>query len=85
MSSFMLVLTQGTYVIDDAAAQVVGSAMDSGASSAEIAVDMTGSGNVQSHAKISMQHVIAVVRHEEVADEPLIADNRNVYALPRRR
>jgi hypothetical protein len=79
-SACTLVLTHGTHVIDDGSAVAVEQALESGAHSVDIQIDMTGSGNVISRARISMAHVIAVIRHQETTSA-FIPDDSNVYAL----
>jgi hypothetical protein len=76
-----LLLTHGTHIIDELSAREVERAMDSGASSVEIGLDMTGSGNIQSRARLSMAHVVAVIRHPQRAIDGPIAEQANVYAL----
>jgi hypothetical protein len=76
-----LLLTHGTHIIDETSARDVERAMDDGASSVEIALDMTGSGNALSRARLSMAHVVAVIRHpQRAADLPLL-ESANIYAL----
>jgi hypothetical protein len=81
MPACTLVLTQGTYVVDDGSAVAVEQAMDAGAHSVDVRIDMTGSGNVMSRARVSMAHVIAVIRHEELPSTLSLPDDSNVYAL----
>jgi len=76
-----LVLTQGTHVIDDASATAVEHALEQGANAVDVQIDMTGSGNVISRARISMTHVIAVVRHVEISSPFDFPNDSNVYAL----
>lgn len=81
----MLVLTQGTHVIDDPTAVEVERALEAGAKAVDVVIDMTGGGNTLSRARISMAHVIAVIRHQEMSNE--LHDfpaGGNVYALSRR-
>jgi len=75
-----LVLTQGTHVIDEGSASAVEQALEAGSRAVDISIDMTGSGNVLSFARISVAHVISVIRHpaSPVLDLP---DDSNVYAL----
>jgi hypothetical protein len=76
-----LLLTHGTHIIDETSAREVERAMDSGASSVEIDLDMTGSGNTLSRARLSMAHVVAVIRHpRRLAESPLL-ETANVYAM----
>jgi hypothetical protein len=80
-SACTLLLTQGTHIIDAASALEVEHALESGARSVDIALDMTGSGNTLSRARLSMAHVIAVVRHPERRVESSAPDHPNVFAL----
>jgi hypothetical protein len=76
-----LLLTHGTHIIDESSAREVERAMDSGASSVEIGLDMTGSGNTLSRARLSMAHVVAVIRHPQRAVDSPLLESANVYAL----
>jgi hypothetical protein len=42
---------------------------------------MTGSGNALSRARLSMAHVVAVIRHPQRALDPPLLEHPNVYAL----
>ena len=83
-SACTLVLTQGTHVIDDHSAVAVEKALEQGVNAVDVSIDMTGSGNVLSRARISMAHVIAVIRHPAMSDEFDLPDDGKVYAFPRR-
>lgn len=83
-SSCTLVLTQGTHVIDDASASAVEKALEQAANYVDVTIDMTGSGNVISRARLSMDHVIAVIRHPITTSSLDVPDDSNVYALRRR-
>ena len=76
-----LLLTHGTHIIDETSARDVERAMESGASSVEVALDLTGSGNTLSRARLSMAHVVAVIRHPQRAVESPLSETANVYAL----
>ena len=82
-TSCTLLLTQGTYVLDEASASVVELALESGARSVDIAIDLTGSGNVLSRARISMRHVIGVFRTAARVLSDELPDDSNIYALRR--
>jgi len=79
-SDSTLVLTQGTHLIDDESAIAVEKALELGAHSVDVDIDLTGSGNVVSRARISMAHVVAVIRHQAVPSLQVPTDS-NVYAL----
>jgi hypothetical protein len=79
-----LVLTQGIHVIDEDSAVAVEQALEKGARSVDVSIDMTGSGNVISKARISMIHVIAVVRHPAISLSLDLANDSKVYAFARR-
>jgi hypothetical protein len=83
-SSCTLVLTQGTHVIDEASAEALEKALALRANFVDVQIDITGSGNVISHARLSMQHVIAVIRHPAALPAIDLTDDSNVYALRRR-
>lgn len=76
-----LVLTHGTHVIDDASGVAVEQALEAGVRSVDIDIDMTGTGNVISRARIAMTHVIAVIRHRGPTLLHELPDDSNVYAL----
>jgi hypothetical protein len=80
-SACTLLLTHGTHIVDEASAREVERAMDSGAASVEISLDMTGSGNTLSRARLSMAHVVAVIRHPQRAVAAPPVECPNVYAL----
>jgi hypothetical protein len=82
-----LLLTQGTYGIDESTALAVETALDEGRSSVDVTIDLSGSGNIMSHARIATSHVIAVIRQPALGfeDNPLLADSPNLYVLPVRR
>lgn len=82
--SCTLVLTQGTHVIDDAAADAVERAIAGEAKYVDVEIDLTGSGNAVSRARLSMKHVIAVIRHPGALPAFDLTDDSNVYALRRR-
>jgi hypothetical protein len=81
ISACTLLLTHGTHIVDEASAREVERAMDSGAASVDITLDMTGSGNALSRARLSMAHVVAVIRHPQRALDPPLLEHPNVYAL----
>ena len=76
-----LILSQGTHVIDESSATAVERAMEIGESAVDVSIDMTGSGNVLSKARISMMHVVAVLRHPIKETVVKLPDDSNVYAL----
>jgi hypothetical protein len=83
-STYSLVMTNLTYVIDEAAAKVIEDGLERDLRTVQINCDMSGSGNVQSRARIVLSHVMAIVSQPETTDEELVPAG-NVYALPLRR
>jgi hypothetical protein len=83
----ILLLTHGTYGIDESTALAVEAALDDGRPSVDVAIDLSGSGNIMSRARIAVSHVIAVIRQPALAveDNPFLADATNLYVLPVRR
>jgi hypothetical protein len=81
ISACTLLLTHGTHIIDEVSAREVERALESGAASVDIGLDMTGSGNTLSRARLSMAHVVAVIRHPERAVNAPLLEQANVYAL----
>jgi hypothetical protein len=81
ISACTLLLTHGTHIIDEPSAREVERAMDCGAPSVDITLDMTGSGNTLSRARLSMAHVVAVIRHPQRAVDAPLLEQSNVYAL----
>lgn len=82
-----LLLTQGTYSIDEMTAKAVEKALDEGRPSVDVAMDLSGSGNIVSRARIAMLHVVAVIRQPALAieDNPFAMEAPNLYVLPVRR
>jgi hypothetical protein len=81
-SACTLLLTQGTQmIIDQGSAQDVECALETGAATVDIRLDMTGSGDVFSRARVVMAHVIAVIRHPEQNFAEPLPEQPNVYAL----
>jgi hypothetical protein len=83
-NTYSLVMTNATYIIDEAGAGVLANALEQNLRTAEIGIDLSGSGNVRSTARIVIAHVMAVVCQPALVDDELVADG-NVYALPLRR
>ncbi|MGD0475151.1 MAG: hypothetical protein ABSB70_18320 [Candidatus Velthaea sp.] len=81
ISACTLLLTHGTHVIDEPSACEVERAMDSGAASVDITLDVTGSGNTLSRARLSMAHVVAVIRHPHRAVDAPLLEQAKLYAL----
>ena len=66
--SFVLVLTNGTHVIDAANARVLNKAIDNRQAVVEVSIDLHGDGVRQTMVRIVTSHVVMIIAQDSTLD-----------------